>query len=114
MPRENIVAALIGVAKEIFTNNGRRAEAEPRGSAFPGGAWERGRVFAAHRPRRPSSLQDGPMVDSELTLVERAQRGDHAAFEELVRSAARVWCSPGFIWKQATRIRRRICFRKRC
>ena len=30
------------------------------------------------------------MIDSELTLVKRAQRGDHAAFEELVRRTSRL------------------------
>jgi len=30
------------------------------------------------------------MIDSELTLVERAQRGDSAAFEELVRRSSRL------------------------
>lgn len=30
------------------------------------------------------------MIDSELTLVQRAQRGDHAAFEELVRRTSRL------------------------
>ena len=30
------------------------------------------------------------MIDSELTLVERARRGDHAAFEELVRRCSRL------------------------
>lgn len=29
-------------------------------------------------------------MDSELSLVERAQRGDHAAFEELVRRCSRL------------------------
>jgi RNA polymerase sigma-70 factor (ECF subfamily) len=30
------------------------------------------------------------MIDSELTLVRRAQRGDHAAFEDLVRRTSRL------------------------
>ena len=30
------------------------------------------------------------IIDSELTLVKRAQRGDHAAFEELVRRTSRL------------------------
>jgi RNA polymerase sigma-70 factor (ECF subfamily) len=37
-----------------------------------------------------SSWQDGPMTDADEILVQRAQHGDHAAFEELVRRTSRL------------------------
>jgi RNA polymerase sigma-70 factor (ECF subfamily) len=37
-----------------------------------------------------SSCQDGLMIETDDILVERARRGDHAAFEELVRRTSRL------------------------
>src|SRR5947199_10138980 len=44
----------------------------------------------APSPRMASSCQEGPMTDADEILVARAQRGDHAAFEELVRRTSRL------------------------